>query len=102
MEAVWAGLAAPVQASLIIMALGLYSRLTSRRTRVLLFSVRSTFRVQCCFTSTETIRIFRDGVEPRTATSTFTVTQPLSSDSEFEHGFAIKITVSQSVEGRMS
>ena len=27
--------------------------------------------VQCCFTSTETIRLIRDG-EPRTATSTFT------------------------------
>ena len=33
--------------------------------------------VQCCFTSTETIRLIRDG-EPRTATSTFT--QLLSSD----------------------
>ena len=27
--------------------------------------------VQCCFTSTETIRLIRDG-DPRTATSTFT------------------------------
>ena len=27
--------------------------------------------VQCCFTSTETARLIRDG-EPRTATSTFT------------------------------
>ena len=31
----------------------------------------SSLRVQCCFTSTETIRTIRDG-EPRTATSTFT------------------------------
>ena len=31
--------------------------------------------VDCCFTSTKTIRLIRDG-EPRTATSTFT--QPLS------------------------
>ena len=36
-------------------------------------------QVQCCFTSTETIRTIRDG-EPRTATSTFT--QLLSSDIE--------------------
>ena len=36
-------------------------------------------QVQCCFTSTETIRTIRDG-EPRTATSTFT--QLLSSESE--------------------
>ena len=34
-------------------------------------------QVQCCFTSTETIRTIRDG-EPRTATSTFT--QLLSSE----------------------
>ena len=31
----------------------------------------------CCFASTETVRLIRDG-EPRTATSTFT--QPLSSE----------------------
>ena len=36
-------------------------------------------QVQCCFTSTETIRTIRDG-EPRTATSTFT--QLLLSDPE--------------------
>ena len=36
-------------------------------------------RVQCCFTSTETIRTVRDGV-PRTATSTFT--QLLSSEPQ--------------------
>ena len=35
--------------------------------------------VQCCFTSTETVRLVRDG-EPRTATSTFT--QILSSAME--------------------
>ena len=34
-------------------------------------------QVQCCFTSTETVRTIRDG-EPRTSTSTFT--QRLSSD----------------------
>ena len=34
-----------------------------------------TEQVQCCFTSTETIRTIRDG-EPRTATSTFTDTAP--------------------------
>ena len=38
--------------------------------------------VQCCFTSTETIRAFRDG-EPRTATSTFT--QLLSSDLQGQY-----------------
>ena len=27
--------------------------------------------VQCCFTSTETVRTIRDGIEPRTATSDF-------------------------------
>ena len=32
---------------------------------------RRRVRVQCCFTSTETIRTIREG-EPRTATSTFT------------------------------
>ena len=37
----------------------------------------SAVQVQCCFTSTETMRLIRDG-EPRTATSTFT--QLLSSD----------------------
>ena len=31
----------------------------------------SEIEIQCCFTSTETIRIIRDG-EPRTTTSTFT------------------------------
>ena len=36
--------------------------------------------VQCCFTSTETIRTTRDLGEPRTAISTFT--QLLSSDTE--------------------
>ena len=36
--------------------------------------------VQCCFTSAETIRLIRDGEEPRTVTSTFT--QLLSSDTE--------------------
>ena len=35
------------------------------------------FSFQCCFTSTETFRLIRDG-EPRTATSAFT--QLLSSD----------------------
>ena len=35
--------------------------------------------VQCCFTSTETIRFIRDG-DPRTVTSTFT--QLLSSEDE--------------------
>ena len=35
---------------------------------------------QRCFTSTETVRIIRDG-EPRTATSTFT--QPLSSEEHY-------------------
>ena len=37
-----------------------------------------TVQVQCCFTSTESLRTIRDG-EPKTATSTFT--QLLSSDS---------------------
>ena len=37
----------------------------------LLSSVLENFQVQCCFTSTETIRTIRDG-EPRTSTSTFT------------------------------
>ena len=32
--------------------------------------LREAFQVQCCLTSTETLRIIRDG-EPRTATSTF-------------------------------
>ena len=36
--------------------------------------------LHCCFTSTETTRIIRDG-EPRTATSTFT--QLLSSESSW-------------------
>ena len=31
----------------------------------------STFLIHCCFTSTETMRLIRDG-EPRMATSTFT------------------------------
>ena len=38
-----------------------------------------TCSVPCCFTSTETIRLIKDG-EPRTATSTFT--QLLSSDKK--------------------
>ena len=41
--------------------------------------------VQCCFTSTETLRTIRDG-EPRMATSTFT--QLLSSDNKiFSHPY---------------
>ena len=43
--------------------------------------------VQCCFTSTETIRLIRTGPEPRTAISTFT--QLLSS----EH-YSVKTAVS--------
>ena len=46
-------------------------------------SVKAPFTsVQCCFTSTETIRSIRDG-EPRTATSTFT--QFLSSAGSLVH-----------------
>ena len=41
-----------------------------------LMSSESIYLVQCCFTSTETMRAIRDG-EPKTATSTFT--QPLNS-----------------------
>ena len=44
------------------------------RVRPLMLQVR----VQCCFTSTETVRTIRDG-EPRTSTSTFT--QLLNSDT---------------------
>ena len=42
-------------------------------------------QVQCCFTSTETIRTIRDG-EPRTATSS--LTQLLSSDEYFGNEWA--------------
>ena len=38
---------------------------------VLLFLLFFSLPVQCCFTSTETIRTIRDG-EPRTSSSTFT------------------------------
>ena len=38
--------------------------------------------VQCCFTSTESIRTVRNGGEPRTATSTFT--QLLNSNKRFD------------------
>ena len=44
--------------------------LGSRRSLEIIYR-RGTVRVQCCFTSTETVRTIRDG-EPRTATSTFT------------------------------
>ena len=58
---------------------------TSRNGKTLKLSMRcslalltvTTLQVQSCFTSTETLRIIRDG-EPRTATSTFT--QLLSSE----------------------
>ena len=46
----------------------------TRGWRIVVFLCKT---VQCCFTSTETLRTIRDG-EPRTATSTFT--QLLSSD----------------------
>ena len=49
---------------------------------VILFP-QETVRVQCCFTSTETIRLIRDG-KPRTATSTFTDTAPMRLDSGLE------------------
>ena len=52
------------------------TRLTARPNRL---TPLVGFRFQCCFTSTETIRLIGDG-EARTATSTFT--QPLSSDVE--------------------
>ena len=43
----------------------------------MLLYVQRDLRLQCCFTSTETVRTIKDG-EPRTATSTFT--QLLNSD----------------------
>ena len=47
----------------------------------------STLLLQCCFTSTETIRLIRDGV-PRTADSTFTQLQS-SAVSQFEFNVAL-------------
>ena len=44
---------------------------------MVLSDVHVQVQVQCCFTSTETVRTIKDG-EPRTATSTFT--QLLNSD----------------------
>ena len=47
-------------------------------------------QVQCCFTSTETVRTIKDG-EARTATSTFT--QFLSSEARLDPQVLVQITV---------
>ena len=70
-----------------------HCRLTNR---LVLLSAGSDIRakvafVQCCFTSTETVRTIRDG-EPRTFTSTFTDTAPeLWNETCFRHltGYSI-------------
>ena len=51
---------------------------TATSTSTQLLSCNMSGSVQCCFTSTETIRTIREG-EPRTSTSTFT--QLLGSDA---------------------
>ena len=59
---------------------------TATSTFTHLLSSESCEFVQCCLTSTETIRTVRDG-KPRTATSTFT--QLLSSEEYIWHHFTL-------------
>ena len=63
---------------------------TSTLTQVLSSEVSTvSVRVQCCFTSTETVQTIRNG-EPRASTST--LTQVLSSEvsTEFEFSVALR------------